>query len=188
MASYGYLRKDFPIPTMKQLQRIMPYECDELFIEEANLEEEKEYIKLIDQVKSGDTIVIYHSSVFGKNLRNYAQITESLNDSGIYLIVLSEDIDTHQMTNYYEIVKRLADMEYIVIQNRTLYGIEMARKNGRIGGRPKIDSETRAEILRLRNTKNLSLRDISEACHVSLGTVHKYIKSQPPQKLENPSR
>lgn len=76
----------------------------------------------------------------------------------------------------------LAEIESYVISERTTKGIQLAKDDGRIGGRPRV-SQTKIEIIRhLYKNKKYSLREIADECHVSLGTVHKY--SQKVEKKE----
>lgn len=176
MVNYGYIRKEFPIETMKQIQALLPYECVELFIEDSKLGEESELNRLLSLSNPGDMIVVYHSCAFEKNLRNYAKIVEKFKHKKISLLSLEEKIDTREQSNYYNFVRKIAEMEHYVIQKKTIRGIKNAREDGRIGGRPKITEHTIKHIIHLRNTQNLPLRQIAEVCNVSLGTVHKYLQ------------
>ncbi|TXX25857.1 recombinase family protein, partial [Escherichia coli] len=51
-----------------------------------------------------------------------------------------------------------------------------ARKNGKIGGRPKIDPKTIKKIRQLYYDKKETIQFISTKCGVSVGTCYKYIK------------
>jgi len=175
MTNYGYIRKEFPVETLKQIHALLPHECEELFIEESDLGSEHELQRLMEVCEAKDTIIIYHSCVFEKNLRSYAKIIEEFMDKQVDLLILDEKIDTHIEKNYYTTVKKIADMERYVLQKKTIYGIKNARNDGRVGGRPKITETTIKNINHLRNVQKLPLRKISELCNVSLGTVHKYI-------------
>lgn len=46
-------------------------------------------------------------------------------------------------------MENLANMECALIKERTLVGLDEARKKGKIGGRPKIDAKTIKKIRRL---------------------------------------
>lgn len=69
---------------------------------------------------------------------------------------------------------QLSKNESSIVTERTTRGIEEARVNGRIGGRPSISTELMAEISFLHKSKKLSLREIADKCNVSLGTAYKY--------------
>ena len=43
---------------------------------------------------------------------------------------------------YFQLMEGLAIMECSLIKERTLVGLDEARKKGKIGGRPKIDPKT----------------------------------------------
>lgn len=69
----------------------------------------------------------------------------------------------------------LAVMECSLIKERTLVGLDEARKKGKIGGRPKIDPKTIKKIRRLYYEKKETIQLISSKCGVSVGTCYKYI-------------
>jgi len=69
----------------------------------------------------------------------------------------------------------LARQERIRLSERTLSGLERARAQGRVGGRPRVDCD-RNRILKLRSGGN-SLGEISRLLRLSKTTVHRIVKS-----------
>jgi DNA invertase Pin-like site-specific DNA recombinase len=71
----------------------------------------------------------------------------------------------------------IAKLEREKIRERTLAGLARARKEGRIGGRPKADDDARlvAAVERLRST-GTSIRDIAVQLGKSPTTIHKLVK------------
>ena len=176
MVNYGYIRKEFPIETIKQIQMLFSYQCEEIFIEGTNLGEETELIRLLATIQENDTVIVYHTCVFEKNLSNYAKMIEEFMDKQVNLVSFKEEIDTLSEKNYYLFVKQIAEMERNVLKKKTIYGLKVERNDGRVGGRPKISECTIKTIISLRKKQDLPLRKIAEICQVSLGTVHKYLR------------
>jgi DNA invertase Pin-like site-specific DNA recombinase len=73
------------------------------------------------------------------------------------------------------IAATLAKQERLKISERTLAGLERARKQGRIGGRPQLVVD-RVKLRRLRN-EGKSLREISDAMGLSLTTTARILKT-----------
>jgi DNA invertase Pin-like site-specific DNA recombinase len=73
------------------------------------------------------------------------------------------------------IAATLAKKERLKISERTLAGLERARKQGRVGGRPRLVLD-RVELRRLRN-EGKSLREISDQMGLSLTTTGRILKT-----------
>jgi len=114
----------------------------------------------------------------GKTTRQLTELTELLKNKQIHLVSLQEGIDTSQSMGsiYFNLMEGLAVMERSLIKERTLVGLNNARKKGKIGGRPKIDPKTVKKIRHLYYEKKETIQFISTKCNVSVGTCYKYIK------------
>jgi DNA invertase Pin-like site-specific DNA recombinase len=73
------------------------------------------------------------------------------------------------------IAATLAKQERLKISERTLAGLQRARKQGRVGGRPRLVLD-RNQVRRLRN-EGKSLREISDAMGLSLTTTARILKT-----------
>jgi DNA invertase Pin-like site-specific DNA recombinase len=73
------------------------------------------------------------------------------------------------------IAATLAKQERLKISERTVAGLERARKQGRIGGRPRLVLD-RDQVRRLR-TEGKSLREISDTMGLSLTTTARILKT-----------
>jgi DNA invertase Pin-like site-specific DNA recombinase len=73
------------------------------------------------------------------------------------------------------IAATLAKQERLKISERTLAGLQRARKQGRVGGRPRLVLD-RDQLRRLRY-EGKSLREISDAMGLSLTTSARILKT-----------
>jgi DNA invertase Pin-like site-specific DNA recombinase len=69
----------------------------------------------------------------------------------------------------------LAKQERLKISERTVAGLERARKQGRVGGRPRLVLD-RDQVRRLR-TEGKSLREISDTMGLSLTTAARILNT-----------
>ena len=75
------------------------------------------------------------------------------------------------------ILAAVAKQERVRLSERTIAGLERARAQGRVGGRPKAEDDfklvRKVEALR---AEGKSIRVIAEALGIAAGTVHKLVK------------
>ncbi len=70
----------------------------------------------------------------------------------------------------------LAEMERELIVERTQAGLQAARKRGRIGGRLRVDKKIVERALKLYETKEYSVAEITELTGVSKATLYRRLK------------
>lgn len=167
-----------------QLEGLGKYGCDRIVLETdaANTASHPhdELEAALETMEAGDTLVIFELVCFGKSIIQLAEFIAELEERGIKLLVLEkeeglENLDTEMYT---EMIKSMAQMEKLIIRQRTSRGLEEARRNGRIGGRPRISDETVERIQFLYNNNKYTLRQIAEECNISLGTAYKYTQER----------
>jgi DNA invertase Pin-like site-specific DNA recombinase len=99
-------------------------------------------------------------SELGVSYRSYTE--EYINSTGIFGDVIVSLLAT------------LAKQETIRLSERTIAGLERAKAQGRVGGRPRIDCD-RDKVLKLR-AAGKSLGEISRELGISKTTVHRIVK------------
>jgi DNA invertase Pin-like site-specific DNA recombinase len=100
-------------------------------------------------LRPGDTLVVWRLDRLGRSLGDLVAIVTGLHDRGIGFESLTEKIDTNSAPGklIFHVFAALAEFERNLIRERTLAGLEAARRRGRIGGRqPKVDSKMRKKI------------------------------------------
>lgn len=70
----------------------------------------------------------------------------------------------------------IAQFERDVIADRTVEGLKAARARGRIGGRPRENSENLKKAVKLYNTKQYSIREIEDLTGVKKSTLYRNLK------------
>jgi DNA invertase Pin-like site-specific DNA recombinase len=72
----------------------------------------------------------------------------------------------------------LAEMERELIVKRTQAGLQAARKRGRVSGRPRVDGKAVEKSLKLYDSKEYSVAEITELTGVSKTTLYRRLKEQ----------
>lgn len=176
MAIYGYIKRNYPVPTAEQLTAIVTHECDELFIDSDEFNASSELEKLHKIITFDDQVIIYDIRVLFKGLKELKKLFELFEEKNIRLISINDGIDTKENKSFLEHTLLIIQTEEEYRSQYIKYRIDQGRAEGKRHGRPSLDQETIKKIQFLFNNKKYSLREISRICNVSLGTVHKYTK------------
>lgn len=70
----------------------------------------------------------------------------------------------------------IAQFERDVIAERTKEGLNAAHARGRVGGRPKTDSQKLKQAIKLYQTKQYSIKEIEELTGVKKSTLYRNLK------------
>ncbi len=70
-------------------------------------------------------------------------------------------------------------MERELTVERTQAGLQAARKRGRVGGRPRVNKKSVEQALRLYESKDYSVAEITELTGVSKATLYRLAISKP---------
>lgn len=132
--------------------------------------------EVVSVLESGDQIIVYELRCLGKPIIQLGDFLKRLQERGIILVVINkgrniQELSDEMVTN---LVINISLSEKTIIKDRTTRGLEFARREGRIGGRPRVSKETIDEIYELYHNQALTLREVAEKCEVSIGTAYKY--------------
>lgn len=167
MKKYGYIINSAEANVlMKNLQVLLDYGCDDLYIENDVLvnEEKVELTKLYSKLKSGDEVIIPNWGMFGERQEDVKYFAEELVEMDVNLRILSKKADIR----YHQLLP--PQLEILGRQRKRDYA------SGTMG-RPKINQKKVDEIIHYRIKERLTFREISERTDLSLGTVYNYIKN-----------
>jgi DNA invertase Pin-like site-specific DNA recombinase len=134
-----------------------------------------------EHLREGDTLVIWRLDRLGRSLRDLITWVKYLDEHGIALKSLNENIDTSTPTGrlVFHIFGAISEFERDLIAERTRNGLSAARVRGRLGGRPKtLNKDKRQLAIRLHQEKKHSVEKICEMMGISKPTLYKYIRSE----------
>lgn len=178
MTVFGYARKDYPGPILKQLTTLMTYDCDQVFVENQSFDEETELQQLLNDIQEGDSLVVASLAVFGRRLKGLTALLTLLDNQNIRLISVGEELDSLSDYSVYALAQVLYQTDAECQSQYTKERLAVSKSLGKSLGRPTISQETIDRIVDLHLQHKLNYREISEQCGVSLGSVHKYIQNE----------
>ena len=128
--------------------------------------------------KKFDTVVCWDISRIGRSMKELIMFLSDMKDRGIGICSVRQGFDTSTSMGeiMFQFVGILSSWEREMIRERTLAGLERAKREGKTLGRRKVtDNVMTAKIIKLRTEKK-SIRDIASEVGVSRGTVSNVLK------------
>ncbi len=132
----------------------------------------------IEHLRSGDVLVVWRLDRLGRSLKNLIEVVARLEERGIGLRSLQENIDTTTSGGklVFHIFCSLAEFERSLIRERTQAGLEAARSRGRRGGRPRrMDGKKVAAARAMHTGGAATIAEICRTLGVSRATFYRYV-------------
>ena len=148
---------------------------------QSGIKREREQLnKMMEAARKGKFSTLYVVGIdrLSRSVKDLIEVVESLNQMGIQIHFMRENIDTRTATGsfFLTVLGSLYQLERSVMIDRINQGIARAKSQGKHCGRPsKINSSLIASVKLLRE-KGVSIRDISKTCSLGVGTVMKVIQ------------
>jgi DNA invertase Pin-like site-specific DNA recombinase len=155
--------------------------CLKIFTDKASgsLDHRPQLDRLLDQLRPGDTIVVWRLDRLGRSLKHLIQLIEDLAEKGVGFRSLTEGMDTTTAGGklIFSIFGALAEFERSLIRERTVAGLAAARARGRVGGRPPKMTPDKVRVARqLYDARELTVEQIAETIGVSRKTVYRHLE------------
>ena len=143
--------------------------------------------KLLESVRSGDTIFVWKLDRIARSLSNFVKLVNLLNENQVSFISITEPfINTSNdnphskfITNIFSCV---AELERDLIRERVKEGLNSARRRNITLGRPKgIKPETMNKYVRakkLYDGKEFSVNEICRMCNISKPKFYSILNDQ----------
>lgn len=145
-------------------------------------EHRPELEKALDQLREGDTFVVWRLDRLGRSLQELISLVDTICAKGAGFKSLTENMDTTTPGGklVFHFFGALAEYERGIIRERTNAGLQAARARGRRGGRPKLGTNPAirkkiemAQALHADPTN--SIEDICRTLHISRSTLYRYV-------------
>jgi len=139
--------------TAAQIAALKAVGCERIFGEKGSggRWDRPELQRLLDVARADDIIVVWKLDRLSRSLQDLLRIMERIDQCGARFRSLTENVDTTTPAGraMMQMVGVFAEFERGVIRERTKAGLIEARRQGRVGGRPrKLSAQQRAEIIR----------------------------------------
>lgn len=155
--------------------------CEKIFVDEVSgtVASRPGLNKLKEQLRSGDTLVVWRLDRLGRSIRDLIEWVTTLEQQGIGFQSLQESIDTTTSNGklVFHLFAALAEFERNLIAERTKAGLDAARARGKKGGRPKaLDAEKCKLLIELYEQKKTPINTLCEMMQISKPTLYAYVK------------
>src|SRR5229473_2998297 len=134
--------------------------------------------RILDQVRKGDVLVVWKLDRLSRSLRDVLTIMERLAEAKAGFRSLTEAIDTTTPAGrmMMQMVGSFAEFERAMLRERTKIGLETARREGRIGGRPpKLSHQQQTEIVRMVSRGRKTAADAARLFGVHPATISRLL-------------
>ncbi len=133
----------------------------------------------LDYLRAGDTLVVWRLDRLGRSLTHLIDVVDQLADRDIEFRSLTEGFDTSTSGGrlVFHVFAAVAEFERQLVRERTMAGLEAARRQGRTGGRPSVMTTQRIEAAQLMREDGHSLRDIGTALDGSPSTIGRHLRA-----------
>jgi len=163
-----------------QLSELEKYGCELIFTEQASggRWDRPELSNLLKQLRKGDTVVVWKLDRLSRSLKDLLFILEKIEKYEANFLSLSESIDTSSAAGrmMMQMIGVFAEFERAMLRERTMKGLESARKQGRIGGRkPKLSQEQKDEIIKMMKLGKKTNVELARLFSVHPSTISRLI-------------
>lgn len=182
MAVIGYMRVSTHYQKFdSQQQALEAYGVDKIFkeYESGRKVQRTELNRALKELKPGDTFVIFKLDRLARGTKQLLGLLETFHEQQIHFVSIQNNIDTSTPAGrfFFTIMGAFAEMEAELIRERVRAGLDAAKNNGITLGRPPMVKEVDA-ALELYYTTDLSAREISDRCGVSIATIYHHLKKR----------
>jgi DNA invertase Pin-like site-specific DNA recombinase len=140
--------------TAAQVTALKAAGCESIFREKASggRWDRPELHKPLSPLRQGDGVAVWKLDRLSRSLRDLLTLMERIAERKAGFRSLTEVIDTTTLAGrmMMQMVGSFAEFERVILKERTKAGVDAARQDGRIGGRPpKLKAHQQKEIVNL---------------------------------------
>ena len=136
--------------------------------------------RLTDQLRAGDIVIVSSLTRLSRSTKDLFDIVETINSKGANIKSLKDtwlDTTTAQGKLMFTLMAGISQFERDLISERTKEGLASARARGRVGGRPSKNKDDVELALKMYNSRNCSISEITRATGISKTTLYRYVNN-----------
>lgn len=142
--------------------------------ESSRIMDRPQWLACLDYIRAGDTLVVRRLDRLGGSERIVIDTLNDLGRRGVNIKSLTEpmiDTTTPKGRALFGIVAALAQLRVDTIRENTMRGLQFARSQGRVGGRPSVMSPERLAEARRMRAEGRSIAHIAGVLGVGASSV-----------------
>ncbi|WP_204162680.1 recombinase family protein [Pantoea sp. SoEX] len=187
----GYARVSTPEQdTGMQISVLKESGCSTVYEEKISADcfNKPRLLYLIDHLSPGDVLVVWKLDRLSRSLKDLLTLLEKIKLVGAEFESLTETINTNTAAGrmMMQIIGSFAEFEHAVLYERTIIGLQAARKEGRIGGRrPKLNLQQQKEVLEAFGSGKKTASNIAKLFNVHPSTICRLLNKNKTLSIKN---
>ena len=164
-----------------QIDALESMECAKVFSDKiSGVSKEKErpgWNRLMEYIRPGDTLVVTELSRMTRSLLHLLQVVKEIEDRGVAIVSLRENIDTTTVTGrcFLSIMGAIAQMERELKAERAAAGRAAAKARGKTGGRPRTDPDKLEQARILYENSDKTAAEVCKMVGIGRRTFFAYL-------------
>lgn len=177
---YGYARTSRTDQNLDlQIRALEAAGCDDIVTEQLSgaTMNRPALQEIIGLMEPGDVLVVWKLDRLARSLKQLLETVEGLEKRGIKFRSITEQMDTSTPGGrlIFHVFGALAEFERSLLRERTMAGLDAARKRGRVSGRPRLlDDDAVKQAAAMLRDPAISLRDVADRFGVHPATIGRY--------------
>jgi len=165
-----------------QLDALTDAGCTKIFrdVISGSRSDRPELEQALDYLRPGDNFVVWRLDRLGRSVKHLIEVVNDLQERGVGLTSLQEDIDTSSPSGklVFHIFGALSEFERDLLRERTKAGLDAARRRGRVGGRKTVMTPNKLATARklYEDPDNaMTMKEIAETVGISRSTLYRHL-------------
>lgn len=164
-----------------QTDALQDFGCEKIYCEKVSTRKktQPELDKALDNLRAGDTFVVWRLDRLGRDLSHLISTVETLKEINVEFVSLVEHIDTSTPTGelVFHVFASIAQFERSLNSERTKAGIAAARKRGvTLGRKPAMSDKDAKKAFQMLQAKTITKKEVAQHFGVSRPTLDKALK------------
>lgn len=180
MSKIGYARVSKLDQNLElQIQALKKFGCEKIFTDKITGSKVNRpgFDEALNYLREGDILVVWKLDRLGRTMKGLIDLIENLDKRKIDICFITDNINTKDPTGrfFFHIMAAFAVMERELNRERTIAGLEVARKAGKKGGRPKLMTPKKIKVAEtLLKNDGLSTKEVAQILGVSVPTLYRH--------------
>ena len=162
-----------------QIDALSSLGCTKIFSDQQSGVSQKRdgFSRLMEYLREGDSLVVTELSRLSRSLAHLLTVVESLEEKGVDIVSLRENIDTQTATGrcFLSMMGAIAQMERELKSERATTGRQAAKARGRTGGRPKTQLQKLEQAKILYENSDQTAKEVCQAIGIGRRTLFRYL-------------
>jgi len=181
--SSGHQKADMQVRELQSFVKRSGWKLYKEFVDEGYSGKDTkrpEYIRMMEdaQRRRFNVLLVWKLDRLSRSTKDLLNTVEELDALGVDFISYENQIDTTTPSGklFFTIVAAFAQFEREIIRERVIAGLENAKRNGKVLGRPRLHDSVIGKAKDLRS-KGMSFRQIGRELSVDESSIRKRLKS-----------